>query len=198
MSLKTVEEYIRKHSTWESALIELRKIVLSQNLKETIKWGSPVYTFQNENIVGLAAFKSYVGIWFFQGVLLKDESNVLMNAQEGKTKAMRQWRFMSTEEIMQQKSIIEKYVQEAIHNQEKGIKIKPDKSKPLSIPKELQDLLNSDTLLHKKFDDLSLTKKREFAKYIDVAKKEETKQTRLNKIKPLILNGIGLNDKYRK
>ncbi|MBK7633096.1 MAG: hypothetical protein IPJ13_01585 [Saprospiraceae bacterium] len=46
-------------------------------------------------MVGLAAFKSYTGIWFFQGGLLDDKQQFLMNAQEGKTKAMRQWRFFS-------------------------------------------------------------------------------------------------------
>ena len=46
-----------------------------------IKWGAPKYVYKNKNIVGLAAFKNYCGLWFFQGGLLKDDHKVLMNAQ---------------------------------------------------------------------------------------------------------------------
>jgi uncharacterized protein YdeI (YjbR/CyaY-like superfamily) len=34
--------------------------------------------------------------------------------------------------------------------------------------------------------------------YINEAKQEKTKANRLEKIKPMILSNIGLNDKYRK
>ncbi len=68
-------------------------------MKETIKWGAPVYTLDYKNIVGLGAFKSYVGLWFFQGALLNDEKKKLINAQEDKTKALRQWRFNSVKKI---------------------------------------------------------------------------------------------------
>jgi uncharacterized protein YdeI (YjbR/CyaY-like superfamily) len=80
-------------------LIVMREILCSTELKETIKWGTPVYTINDKNIVGLGSFKSYVGLWFYQGVFLKDEAGVLINATEGITKAMRQWRFNSVEEI---------------------------------------------------------------------------------------------------
>ena len=38
---------------------------------------------------------------------------------------------------------------------------------------------------------------REYADYIESAKREATKITRLEKIIPLIEKGIGLNDKYK-
>jgi len=68
-------------------------------MTETIKWSAPVYTFEGKNLVGLGAFKSYVGLWFFQGSLLNDKKKKLINAQEGKIKALRQWRFNSVKEI---------------------------------------------------------------------------------------------------
>ncbi|WP_325262934.1 YdeI/OmpD-associated family protein, partial [Flavobacterium sp.] len=40
-------------------------------------------------------------------------------------------------------------------------------------------------------------KQKEFIEYIESAKREETKLTRIEKIKPMILDNIGLNDKYR-
>lgn len=39
--------------------------------------------------------------------------------------------------------------------------------------------------------------KKEYANYIAEAKRDETKQTRITKILPMITAGEGLNDKYR-
>ena len=58
------------------------------------------------------AFKSYFGLWFHQGVTLKDEASVLINAQERKTKALRQWRMTSVKDI--KPAIVKRYLKEAI------------------------------------------------------------------------------------
>ena len=193
---KTVEGYISSQEKWQEALKTLRKIVLFSGLVETVKWGAPIYTFKGKNIVGLGAFKSYVGLWFFQGALLKDGAIKLMNAQEGKTKAMRQWRFYSIEEIDEQ--LIKNYIAEAIQNQEMGREIKADRRKRLVIPEELTKALKRNPELSGQFNQLTRGKQREYAEYIDEAKREATKMSRLEKIVPLILEGKGLNDKYRK
>lgn len=114
---KTVNEYILNAKYGKDILIVLRGLLRTTELFETVKWGAPVYTFYGKNIVGLGAFKSYVGLWFFQGVLLKDDAKVLINAQENITKALRQWHFASVEEV-DDKLILE-YVNEAIKNQKR-------------------------------------------------------------------------------
>ncbi len=96
---KNVDEFILDAKNGKEMLIVLREILCSTELKETIKRGTPVYTINDKNIVRLGSFKSYVGLWFYQGVFLKDEAGVLINATEGITKAMRQWRFTSVDEI---------------------------------------------------------------------------------------------------
>jgi len=192
----TVEDFIAKNETWSEILLLLRQTVLSRGLKETVKWGAPVYEIDGNNIVGLGAFKSYAGLWFFQGALLKDNSKRLINAQEGKTKAMRQWRFSNIDEV--DIKLVETYVEEAISNQKLGKEIKPDKNKPLIIPDELNAVLSENEHAKSHFDQLSLSKKRDYAEYIQEAKREETKLKRLDKIIPMIIDGIGLNDKYKK
>ncbi len=122
---KSADEFIANFPEWENALVKLRSLLLTTELEEAIKWGAPVYTVNGKNVVGLGAFKFYVGLWFFQGGLLKDEKEKLINAQEGKTKAMRQWRFASEDEMEEQ--LILEYVAEAIQNQKDGKKIKPQK-----------------------------------------------------------------------
>ena len=80
----TVDDYIEAAEHWQDELIRLRKILKSTNLHETVKWGAPCYTFEGKNVVGIGAFKSYVGLWFYQGALLADKKKVLISAQEGK------------------------------------------------------------------------------------------------------------------
>lgn len=150
--------------------------------------------FEGKNIVGLAAFKSYVGLWFFQGALLTDKYKKLVNAQEGKTKALRQWRFHSEEDM--DIAIILEYVEEAIQNQKSGKEIKPQ-IKPFNIPGELLSAFKEAPELKRSFNQFGLSKQREFCDYISEAKREETKLKRLKKIIPLILENKGLYDKYK-
>jgi len=190
-----IDQYIRKKSQWTEELTLLRSWLNEfSELKEELKWGAPVYTVDGKNVIGIGAFKSYFGLWFFQGVFLKDEKELLVNAQEEKTKALRQMRFETMNEM--DEKTIKTYVKEAIANQKAGKELKPQKQK-LKIPQLLAEQLSANKELHKHFKTLSPGKQKEYANYITEAKREETKLKRLEKIKPMILKGIGLNDKYR-
>jgi len=160
-----------------------------------IKWSIPTYTINNKNVLGIAGFKNYVGLWFFQGVFLKDEENVLINAQEDKTKGLRQWRFKNKSEIKE--SLILKYVKEAIENQKLGKEIAINRKKETVIPRELREALDANTTTKTFFENLTPYKQREYCEYIATAKRESTKQSRLKKIIPMIEQGVGLSDKYR-
>ena len=192
---KTVDEYIEGAEHWQSELRQLRKILTSTDLEETVKWGGPCYTYHGKNIVGMGAFKAYFGLWFFQGALLTDSQQVLVNAQEGKTKALRQWRMQARKEI--DPRLIRSYVKEAISVQTQGLDIKPARDKPLNVPPQLEAALSKNKRANARFKELSRGKQREYAEYIADAKREETKVKRLEKILPMIIAGKGLNDKYR-
>lgn len=189
-----ITTYIEKQISWKEELEKLRAILVKLPLEETLKWGVPYYTNSGKNIVGMAAFKNYFGLWFTQGALLQDKHGKLINAQEGKTNALRQWRFTSIGDV--DEVIITEYVLEAIDNQKKGKAIKPQR-KPLVIPDLLQNALNDNPELKEKYEGFSLSHKREYADYISEAKREATKVSRLEKIIPMILGNVGLHDKYR-
>jgi uncharacterized protein YdeI (YjbR/CyaY-like superfamily) len=180
---ETVDEYIDSAADWKGALVRLRKILNSTELEETVKWGAPCYTIDGKNVVGVGAYKAYCGLWFFQGALLADKRNLLINAQDGKTKALRQWRFQSTSEI--DARLIKAYVKEAI---------KPERVELLP---ELAGALRADKKTRGGFEALTPGKQREYASHIADAKREATKLSRLEKVLPMIRDGKGLHDKYR-
>lgn len=194
-AFKTADDFYGAQQQWHEELTVLRALILGAGLKEEIKWGGPIYTRNGKNIVGLAGFKSYFGIWFYQGVYLEDKHKLLINAQEGTTKALRQMRFTSLKKL--DLPIILSYVKEAIINQEKGLEMKADRNKPILIPNELAELFKENQTLRQHFSQFKKTQQREFAEYISTAKQDKTRQTRLEKIIPMIERGVGLNDKYR-
>lgn len=187
---------MNKNEKWQKELEFLRAIIQRTELVETRKWGGEVYTINNGNVLMLGAFKDYVSIWFYNGVFLKDPYQVLVNSQDGKTKALRHWQFTSVEEMQEDK--IMEYIQEAIENEKKGLKWKPETSEEIEIPEILQNALNSNKAFLNAFNELTPFKQKEYIEHIDSAKREATKMSRLDKIIPMVLKGVGLNDKYRK
>jgi len=195
MSIKSVDEYVQKHPDWEEEISSLREMLLSTELEETIKWGGPVYTVKGKNVVGIGAFKNHCALWFFQGALLKENTVLLQNAQEGKTKALRQVRFEKGDELPVE--ILRKYVLEAIQNQKEGKEIKSVKGKEVEISALMDTAFENDSDLKKAFFELTPGKQREYCEYIAEAKREATKLSRLEKITPMIKSGQGLHDKYK-
>lgn len=191
----SIEEYIEVNCHFGDALTLLRELLLKTELEESLKWSAPIYTINGKNVVGIGAFKNHFALWFFNGVFLKDDKNLLEQAQE-KTKGLRSLKYTSTEEI--DKNVVTAYVKEAIANQKAGKELKPErKGKSVTIPKELQTAFKNHPDLASSFKALTTGKQREYAEHIAIAKREQTKLSRLEKITPMILQGVGLHDKYK-
>lgn len=190
-----VELYISKHLKFYALLKKLRNILLNSELEETIKWGAPAYTYNKKNLIGLAAFKNHVSLWFHQGALLKDEQCLLINAQE-KTQLMRQMRFKDIHEI--DETLVCEYIKESIGQAKSEVPKAPKIKKSLILPENLTSALANVPQAQAAFDALSLPKKRDFAEYIAEAKRETTITERLNKVLELLSKGQGLNDKYKR
>lgn len=180
---------------WKEELDTISNILSKTTLKKVIKWGSNVYTHNGKNVVSYGGFKNYFAIWFYKGVFLKDKHKLLINAQEGVTKSLRQWRLTSKQEI--DEKILLEYIAEAIEIEEKGLNIAPAKPSLPAIPEMFQKELNKNASLRKAFEKLTIGRRKEYILYIEEAKQESTKQKRLEKISPMILSGHGLNDKYK-
>ncbi|MFD1164022.1 DUF1801 domain-containing protein [Sphingobacterium daejeonense] len=98
----------------------MRQIVLETGLKEEIKWGAPIYTYNGKNIVSVGALKASANIGFFKGVLLNDTHKTL--TQQGNLQSDRNIKFINADDIKKLKSVIKSYVLEAIAIEESGKK----------------------------------------------------------------------------
>ncbi|MAU72156.1 MAG: hypothetical protein CML04_08675 [Pseudozobellia sp.] len=193
-----IERFYEEEHPFKSAVALLRELALKSELEETFKWSFPTYTLNDKNVMAIGKFKNHFGVWFFNGVFLSDPLNVLENAQEGKTQAMRHWKFFSESDI--DSNTVTGYINEAIKNQRDGKVLKPakkTKTETLQIPDLLQKSMDDNPELNTEFNSMSPYKRKEYIEYIETAKRESTKLSRLDKIIPMILEGKGLNDAYR-
>ncbi len=192
---KTSAMMQHEDNLWYSEVDQIAAILNKADLDIAVKWGADVYTYKGKNVVSYGGFKNYFAIWFYNGVFLSDPDGVLVNAQEGKTKSLRQWRMTSMDEIDEKKIL--NYVHEAIEVEKKGLKMSSEKMQPLENPELLQNAFNVNSDLKTAFEKLTPGKQKEYILYLNEAKQETTKRKRLEKIVPMILDGKGLNDKYK-
>lgn len=89
------------------------------------------------------------------------------------------------------------YINEAIEIEKKGLKIAPEKFVAIPVSELLDAEFKKDSTLKTAFEKLTPGKQKEYNVYINEAKQEATKLKRVEKIIPMILQGIGLNDKYK-
>lgn len=181
---------------WTEELKLLQQILRKTELVPATKWGAEVFTYEGRNVVSYGGFKNYFSLWFYNGVFLSDPYQVLVNAQKGKTKALRQWRFSHRDEI-DEAQVLE-YVHEAIQNEIQGKSWKPERSETPPMPTILTQALARDNTLKEAFERLTAYKQKEYIEYIDAAKQEKTRISRMEKSIALIKEGKGLNDKYQK
>src|SRR5690606_29655852 len=142
---KSSPDWKRYNQQWKEAAEIVEQIINELPLTKEFKWGGDIYTYQGKNVVGYGGFKNHFAIWFYNGVFLEDKYNVLITASEGKTKALRQWRFSSSDEIEPDK--IKTYIQEAIQTVIDGKEIKPEKPQTPVLAGILKKTLTQDKQL---------------------------------------------------
>lgn len=193
---KAAPKWNSYRSDWLECEEIMQQIIAKTALQKELKWGMYIYTYNGKNVVGWGGFKHFFSVWFYNGVFLEDREKVLITASDGKTKALRQWRFTDAKEMDENKILA--YIQESIQTIKDGKEIRSEKAAPKKPDGLLKTAIDKDAVLQKAFKKLSPGKQREYIEYIRGAKQETTKAIRLEKIIPMILAGQGLNDKYRK
>lgn len=188
-----VDWFFEKKTKWQDEYSALRSIILKTELSEELKWGCPCYTLNGNNVVLIHGFKEYCAILFHKGVLLKDNSNLLIQQTEN-VQSARQLRFKSLKEIKNLESKIITYIKEAIKIEKKGIKVDLKKTTDYKIPIEFKNVLDEMPDVKMAFESLTPGRQRGYLLYFSSAKQPKTRESRIEKQIPKILSGKGLDD----
>ena len=192
MNLK-VDAYVNKAKKWKEEIEQLRSIVLECPVTEELKWGNPCYTYDDTNVVLIHVFKEYAALLFFKGALMKDAKGLLIQQTEN-TQATRQLRFTSVSEINRLKAAIKAYIKEAIAVEKAGLKVEFKKTAEFNLPEEFQIKLDGMPALKKAFEALTPGRQKAYLLYFSAAKQSKTRESRVEKAIPQILDGKGLDD----
>ena len=185
--------YFNKAKKWQEELEQLRRIVLDCQLTEDLKWGCPCYTFEGSNIVLIHVFKEYCALLFFKGVLLKDPEGILIQQTEN-VQAARQIRFTNVQEIRELEPILKAYIFEAVEVEEAGLKVPLKSPAEFTVAEEFQMKLDEMPQLKTAFHSLTPGRQRAYLLHFSSPKQAKTRESRVEKCMPQILEGKGLDD----
>jgi uncharacterized protein YdeI (YjbR/CyaY-like superfamily) len=188
-----VDFYFNKAKKWQEEIEKMRAIALGCGLSEELKWGCPCYTFQKNNIVLIHTFKEYCAFLFFKGALLDDSHGILVQQTEN-VQSARQVRFTDISEIAEQEPILKAYIYESIEVEKAGLKVDFKKTDEFIVAEEFQYKLDRIPALKTAFEALTPGRQKGYLLHFSQAKQSKTREARVEKYIPQILDGKGLDD----
>ncbi|HCJ4854639.1 TPA: YdeI family protein [Listeria innocua] len=188
-----VDSFLNKPSTWQAEFKALREIAITFELEEEFKWGKPCYALNGSNVFLIHGFKNYCALLFMKGALLRDPDNILVQQTEN-VQAARQIRFTNLQEILDQKEILKKYIQNAIEVEKAGLKVELKPRAETPIPEELLAKFEEMPALQTAFEALTPGRQKAYLLYFAAPKQSKTRVSRIEKYEATILDGLGLND----
>lgn len=188
-----VDKFLKSSKKWQEEMAVLRSVVLKTKLEENLKWRLPCYSFEDGNVVIIQPFKSCLALMFFKGALLKDPKGLLV-ANGPNSQSARRFEFKTVQEIEKLSATIKSYIKEAIALEESGQKVEI-KKKPEALPEELKKNFAKMPKLKKAFEALTPGRQRAYLLHFGGAKQSATRQSRIEKCIPRILEGKGINDR---
>lgn len=187
-----VDAYLEASEQWPAEIRALRPLLLAAGLDEEIKWGKPCYSHDDANIAIVQEFSDHLALMFFKGILLDDPAKVLEEVGPN-SHAARRMIFTSVEDVETHADIVTAYVEEAIAIEDAGTEVPPRPEEELA--PELAERLAEDPELAASFDELTPGRQRAYNLHVSGAKQSSTRQRRVDRIVPRILEGKGLRDR---
>jgi len=188
-----VDAYLERIDRWQAESAALREILLECPLVEDLKWGVPCYTLDGKNVVLIHGFKDYCALLFHKGALMQDPEGILIQ-QTDNVQSARQIRFTGLDEIKRMQNLLKTYIHDAIEVERAGLKVALKSVAEFAMPEEFAVALENDATLKSAFEALTSGRQRAYLLHFSSAKQSSTRQSRIEKCRPKIMNGKGLDD----
>lgn len=188
-----VDAFLARTTEWRDEIEALRQIILECQLTEDFKWGWPCYSIDKKNVVLIHGFKEYCALLLFKGALMKDPDKILVQQTEN-VQAARQIRFTGLDEIKRMDNILKTYIHQAVDVEQAGFKVDFKKASEFTVVEEFQAKLDTMPELKTAFHALTPGRQRGYLLHFSSAKQAKTREARIEKCMPQILDGKGLDD----
>jgi uncharacterized protein YdeI (YjbR/CyaY-like superfamily) len=164
--------------------------------EETLKWGAPSFTYRGKILCGMAAFKQHAAFGFWQG------SQVTGVGTEAGGEGMGQFGRLTRLSDLPGKRELTGYIRQAMTLIDSGARRVPAKAAapraPLDVPDDLAAALKKNAKARATFDGFAPGYRRDYIEWITEAKREDTRQRRLEQAIEWLAEGKPRNWKYMK
>jgi uncharacterized protein YdeI (YjbR/CyaY-like superfamily) len=190
-----VDTYIRNAASFAKPILtEIRNRVheACPACDEAIKWGAPHFMYKGM-LCGMAAFKQYCGVNFWKERLLRESGG--RNAE-----TLERVGRMTGVKDLPSKQDLSSLVKQAMALNDEGVTVTRaprEKAAPIRVPADLTSALQKNRKAKTAFDAFSPSHKREYVEWIAEAKRDETRQRRVQNAVKWIAEGKSRNWKYQ-
>jgi uncharacterized protein YdeI (YjbR/CyaY-like superfamily) len=195
-----ISQYILKSADFAQPILrELRETVhtFCPEVEEGMKWSMPFFMYRGKILCNMASFKKHCSFGFWLQSEMSDPHGLFKRAQEGGMGSL--GKITSMDELPKTDHL-GAYILEAMALTEQGTiprELNPKVKKPVAeIPSELLELLEANSKAKATFDSFPPSHQREYINWIKEAKREETKQRRIQQTIENLLEGKSKDWKY--
>ncbi len=194
-----VDAYIEKAAAFaQPILLRLRELVheICPDVREDLKWGAPHFLYRDSMMCHMAAFKQHCAFGFWKAALIPDPEGLLAECANhgmghlGKIQSLKD---------LPPKKVIKTFLLHAMRLNEEGLSVNRTVRPPTSAPSTPEDLLSalrSNTKAMATFEGFSNSHRREYIEWICSAKKQETRERRIEKAIAQMSEGKSQHWKY--
>jgi uncharacterized protein YdeI (YjbR/CyaY-like superfamily) len=193
-----IDAYIEQAAEFAKPILKhIRRLVHTgcPDVEETIKWQQPTFVYKG-NLCGMAAFKQHCALLFWKGKLLFKDNKAVKGLAE---QAMGQFGRLTSVSDLPAEKVLLGYLKEAARLNEAGVKVPARKGRvktELAVPNYLAAALRKNARALETFEGFSPSHKREYVEWLTEAKRDETRQKRLETAIVWMAEGKPRNWKY--
>lgn len=196
---KRVDAYIAKAQPFAQPILKhIRKLIheVVPDVEETIKWGMPSFDYKGP-IFGLASFKAHCSFYFWKAALMKDAELFEKNRAEG----MGNFGRITAISDLPKDKLMKQYLLEAKRLNEENVKL-PKKSRAVveetEVHPDFEKALKKNKAAREFFQTSSPSCRKEYNNWINEAKRDETRNKRIEQAVEWLSEGKQKNWKYMK
>ncbi len=195
-----LDDYIKNAKPFAQPILKhLRKLVheVVPEVEETVKWGMPAFEYKGP-IFGMAAFKEHCAFAFWKSPLMKDADLFRNNKGEGGMGDL--GKVKSVDDLPAEK-LLKEYLLEAKRLNDQGIKLEKKKQVSTEEPEihpEFSKALGKNKAAATFFKSSSPSCRKEYINWINEAKRDETRNTRISTAIEWLAEGKARHWKYEK
>jgi uncharacterized protein YdeI (YjbR/CyaY-like superfamily) len=194
-----IDDYIAQAAKFAQPVLRHLRALVHQAcppVQETLKWSMPHFMYEGI-LCHMAAFQQHCAFGFWKGRLLADARP---SRRVAHTKAMGQLgRIQSLTDLPSDKVLLQ-CIKEAMRLNEtkepSPARRRPKARQQLIVPEDLRALLKKDKRAQDTFAKFSYSHRKEYVEWITEAKRDETRQKRLNTTALWLAQGKPRNWKY--